>query len=157
MSNSKQPVIAVGAVVFRDDQVLLVERKQPPNQGQWAIPGGKVRLGESIYAAAEREILEETGIIISARKPVYTFELIEKDPQGEVVYHYVIIDLLADYVGGQPRAADDVSAAAWVDRKLLSRLPVNQETRKLLREQFHFSDDATPAAKSDSAPDPDPL
>jgi len=143
MSNMTQPKIAVGAVVFHDNQVLLVERKQPPNQGQWAIPGGKVRLGESLAAAAEREILEETGITIRAGKPVYTFELIDIDSNGDVLYHYVIIDLLAEYVSGQPRPADDVSAAAWVDQQTLGSLPVNQETLKLLREKFDFTDDTT--------------
>ncbi len=141
MSAISQPKIAVGAVVFRDNQVLLVERKQPPNLGQWAIPGGKVRLGESLAAAAEREILEETGITIRAGNPVYTFELIDKASNGDVLYHYVIIDLLAEYISGQPKPADDVSAAAWVEAQTLSTLPVNPETLKLLREQFNFTSD----------------
>lgn len=141
MSTVKQPVIAVGAVIFQDDKVLLVKRKNPPNVEQWAIPGGKVQLGETLQAAAEREILEETGITIRAREPIYTFELIEKNPQDEVLFHYVIIDLLAEYVSGQPRHADDVSAAAWVDRNTLSTLNVNQETHKLLRQHFNFAED----------------
>jgi 8-oxo-dGTP diphosphatase len=139
MSKLTQPVIAVGAVIFQDERVLLVERKHPPSQGQWAIPGGKVRLGETLQAAAEREILEETGITIRALHPIYTFELIEKDPRGEILYHYVILDLLAEYVSGQPRPADDVSAAAWIDRNTLGSLQVNQETLKLLRQQFNFA------------------
>jgi 8-oxo-dGTP diphosphatase len=139
MSKVKQPVIAVGAVIFQNERVLLVKRNNPPNADQWAIPGGKVRLGESLHAAAEREILEETGITIKALNPVYTFELIEKVPQGDVAYHYVIIDMLAEYISGQPRPADDASAAAWVDRNMLHTLPVNQETLKLLSEQFNFS------------------
>lgn len=147
MSNMTQPIIAVGAVVFRDSHVLLVERKRPPNQGQWAIPGGKVRLGESLNAAAEREILEETGITIRAGKPVYTFELIEKDQNGNVIYHYVIIDLLAEYITGEPKPADDVSAAAWVDQKTLGNLPVNRETLRLLGERFNFTGD-TPSVRT---------
>jgi 8-oxo-dGTP diphosphatase len=139
MSNKKQPVVAVGAVVFREDSVLLVQRKHAPNQGQWAIPGGKVRLGETLQAAAEREIREETGIIIKALEPVYTFELIEKDSQDAISYHYVIIDLLAEYLTGEPRAADDVSAAAWVDQTMFSTLPVNATTKKLLRDKFNFT------------------
>ena len=138
MSKMNQPVVAVGAVVFHDESVLLVKRKHPPNAGQWAIPGGRLRLGESLQTAAEREILEETGISIRALAPIYTFELIDEDPHGEVLYHYVIIDLLAEYVAGQPRPADDASAAAWVDRNMLANLQVNQQTLKLLREQFDF-------------------
>ena len=138
MSKIDQAVVAVGAVVFKDESVLLVKRKYPPNAGQWAIPGGKLRLGETLQAAAEREILEETGIAINALKPIYTFELIEKDAQGDVLYHYVIIDLLAEYISGEPCPADDSSAAAWVDRKRLANLQVNQQTLGLLREQFNF-------------------
>lgn len=138
MSKVNQPLVAVGAVVFQDKRVLLVKRKHPPNAGQWAIPGGKLRLGETLQAAAEREILEETGITIRAQKPIFTFELIDTDAQGDLLFHYVIIDLFAEYIAGQPRPADDASEAAWIDRKRLASLHVNQQTLTLLREQFDF-------------------
>ncbi|MBW2439133.1 MAG: NUDIX domain-containing protein, partial [Deltaproteobacteria bacterium] len=60
-------MVAVGAIVFENDRVLLVRRGQPPSQDLWAIPGGRVKLGETLQEAAEREILEETGITIRAR------------------------------------------------------------------------------------------
>lgn len=145
MNKIVQPVIAVGAVVFHNDHILLVKRKQPPSQGQWAIPGGKVQLGESLRAAAEREIREETGVTIQAGDPVYTFEIIEPDAQGSIAYHYVIIDLLAEYIGGEPVAADDASQAAWIDRKSFTALPVNKTTRTLLQQQFHFPNPANQA------------
>lgn len=138
MSNVTQPVVAVGAVVFQDDCVLLVKRKQPPNQGQWAIPGGKVRLGETLHAAAEREILEETSITIKALNPIYTFEVIEKDQHGLIVYHYVVIDLFAEYIAGQPAPADDVSAAKWIDRQTFKTIIINQNTKELLLDKFNF-------------------
>jgi 8-oxo-dGTP diphosphatase len=138
MHNLKQPVLAVGAVVFHHDRILLVERKHAPNQGQWAIPGGKLQLGETLRAAAEREILEETGITIKAGDPIYTFEVIKHDPQGNIQFHYVVIDLRAEYIAGQPSAADDVSAAAWVDRDMFASLHVNNITKDLLRTQFNF-------------------
>jgi 8-oxo-dGTP diphosphatase len=54
----------VGAIVFHAGKVLLVKRGRPPAKGQWAIPGGTVNLGESLQEAAQREILEETGIAV---------------------------------------------------------------------------------------------
>lgn len=138
MSQTTGPIIAVGAVVFHHDRILLVRRKHPPNQEQWAIPGGKVQLGESLRQAAEREIYEETGITIRAGDPVYTFEVIEPDKNGVIAYHYVVIDLHADYISGEPVAADDASEAAWITREDFAQLPVNKTTRYLLQKQFQF-------------------
>lgn len=134
------PRPAVGAVVFKGDAVLLVQRGHPPSQGLWAIPGGSVRLGETLQAAAEREILEETGVVIRAGKPVLVFEAIEKDDDGAVKYHYVIVDLAADYVSGVPRPGDDAADAGWIGEHALARLPVNPATRRLLAEKFNFGD-----------------
>lgn len=61
MRYPEQPVLAVGIVVFHDDRVLLVRRAKAPSAGLWAIPGGRVELGETLQQAAERELLEETG------------------------------------------------------------------------------------------------
>ena len=68
------PQVAVGAIVIRDNKVLLVKRKQPPSEGLWAIPGGRVELGETLQKAAEREVREETGVTVQTGNPVYTFD-----------------------------------------------------------------------------------
>jgi ADP-ribose pyrophosphatase len=86
----------VGAIVVRDSRVLLIQRGQPPSEGLWAIPGGRVELGETLQEAAEREIKEETGLTIRARNPIHTFDVILRDEGGRVRFHYVIVDLLAD-------------------------------------------------------------
>nr|VFK54096.1 MAG: ADP-ribose pyrophosphatase YjhB, NUDIX family [Candidatus Kentron sp. TUN]VFK56116.1 MAG: ADP-ribose pyrophosphatase YjhB, NUDIX family [Candidatus Kentron sp. TUN] len=128
-----QPIAAVGAVVFRNQSVLLIRRSQPPNQGLWAIPGGCVRLGETFQAAAEREIWEETRIRIRAHGPIYIFDTVDRDGEGRVRYHYVITDLLADYLDGWPTAGDDALEARWVTSAELDSLPVSQATMDLLR------------------------
>ncbi len=132
------PRAAVGAVVFKNGAVLLVKRGKSPSLGLWAIPGGSVRLGETLQAAAEREIQEETGVVIRCGQPVLTFDVIQRDDDDHVVYHYVIVDLAAEYVSGEPQAADDADDARWVRETELAELPVNPATRQLLMESFHF-------------------
>ena len=132
------PRPAVGAVVFKGGAVLLVQRANPPSRGMWSIPGGRVRLGETLQRAAEREIFEETGVVIRANAPVLAFDVIQQDNHGQVKYHYVIVDLAADYVSGEPRAGDDAADARWITAEELDELTVNPATRRLLAEQFNF-------------------
>jgi 8-oxo-dGTP diphosphatase len=131
------PQVAVGAIVVRDGRVLLVRRGHPPSEGLWAIPGGSVELGETLQEAAEREIMEETGLTIQAGEPVYTFDVILRDDAGRVQFHYVIVDLLADYVRGEVHSGDDARDARWVTSGELEKLAVNQTTRELLKKLFH--------------------
>ena len=119
-----QPCVAVGAVVFNSGRVLLVRRGQAPAMDFWAIPGGKVKLGETLQAAAEREILEETGLRIRARDPIYTFDHLEKDETGQIRFHYVIVDLVGDLIGGEIRPGDDAAEARWI-------APDDMETLKI--------------------------
>ena len=132
------PRVAVGAIVVRDNRVLLVKRGQPPSQGQWAIPGGRVELGETLQAAAEREIKEETGLTIRAGDPAYTFDVILRDDAGRVRFHYVIVDLLADYLGGEPRPGDDAREARWLAPQDLIGLPVSPSTLDVLKKVLRF-------------------
>jgi len=132
------PRVAVGAVVFKDERVLLVRRGQAPAENQWAIPGGSVKLGETLQEAAEREILEETGVHVRAAKPIYTFDVIERDGEGKVRFHYVIVDLAAYYVAGDPCAGDDAIEARWVSAEEIRGLVVSSPTVKLLEVRFGF-------------------
>lgn len=131
--------VGVGAVVIRDGKVLLVKRGRDPGKGFWAIPGGAVELGESLQAAAEREILEETGVVIRAGRPIFAFDLIEKDDGGMLKFHYVIIDLETEYVSGEPLAADDADDACWLAPDDLASLNVIPVTIELL-EKIGFMD-----------------
>lgn len=127
------PEVAVGAVVLKDRKILLVKRDKAPQKGKWAIPGGSVKLGETLQAAAEREIAEETGLSIKSNKPIHVFDLIERDSHGEIAFHYVIVDLQADYMGGEIRPADDVSDAGWFSLDEVNDLDVSSSTIELLR------------------------
>jgi 8-oxo-dGTP diphosphatase len=133
------PRVAVGAVVFKDNKVLLIRRAKPPAKGLWAIPGGSVNLGETLQQAAERETLEETNLMIQATKPVFSFEVIEKDDNNQVRFHYVIIDLIADYISGNPIPGDDADEVRWVSSRELKNLDINPRTLKVLNSLFGFN------------------
>jgi ADP-ribose pyrophosphatase len=132
------PRVAVGAIVFKDEKVLLVQRGRPPAEGVWAIPGGSVKLGETLQEAAEREIHEETSLMIRAREPAFTFDVVVRDDSGAVRYHYVIVDLLADYLSGDLQPGDDALDARWFGADELKHIEVSNATRNLLKERFNF-------------------
>lgn len=127
------PRVGVGAIVFHEDRVLLVERGIAPSKGLWAIPGGGLELGESLQEAAEREVLEETGLIIEAREPVYTFDFIERDDTDTIHFHYVIVDVIAEYKSGNLQPGDDAADAAWLRWEDLEDMPVSANTLKVLK------------------------
>ena len=122
------PVAGVGAVIIKDNHVLLVKRSNPPKLGLWCIPGGKIKFGESLQQAAEREIKEETGITIRAGSPVYVFDLIMPDQK----IHYIIVDLAAEYVSGEVKAADDAADAKWWNLDNLASDKIDADTLNLL-------------------------
>jgi len=128
----ERPQVAVGAFVVKENTILLVKRKRPPGEGLWAIPGGRVELGETLQEAAEREVKEETGITIKAGSVVYAFDFIEYDDMGKTRFHYIIVDLLADYISGDPTAGDDASEVRWFNSEELISLPASESTMKAL-------------------------
>jgi mutator protein MutT len=107
-----RPVVGVGAVVFKGDQVLLVRRAHPPRQGSWSLPGGKQELGETVAQAVLREVREETGITIRILGLAAVVDLIDAEA-GTIRSHYTVIDLLAEWVEGEAVAGDDAAEVAW--------------------------------------------
>jgi ADP-ribose pyrophosphatase len=85
-----------------------------------------------LQEAAEREVFEETGIIVEAGEPIYTFDLIDADDTGRVLFHYIIVDLMAEYRGGFLVPGDDASEARWVTPEEMMNLPMADRTRQIL-------------------------
>ena len=134
------PRAAVGVIVLRENdsgvtEVLLVQRAKAPSRGMWALPGGSVELGETLEQAAEREVYEETGIEVRAGHVVHAFDAIERDVARRVAYHYVIVDVIAEYLAGRPEPGSDALAAAWFSANAVAEMSVSevsQETRRLV-------------------------
>ena len=108
-----QPSVGVGAVVIRDGRVLLIRRGKEPLRGRWLVPGGTLELGETLEEAVVREIREETALEVAPLEVLTVFDRIDRD-EGRVLYHYVIVDYLCEYLSGEPRAGSDAEAVALV-------------------------------------------
>ncbi len=109
-----RPFVAVGTIVVRDGCVLLARRGKEPSYGLWSIPGGAVEVGEDLKTAARREALEECGIDVECTDVLEVVERMTRDGDGRVRFHYVIIDYLARWVGGELKSSDEVLEARWV-------------------------------------------
>ncbi len=112
----KSPSLAVDGVIIKDNQILLIKRKNDPYKDKWAIPGGFVEYGEKTEDAVLREIKEETGLEarISGLVGVYS------DPKRDPRKHVVSITYLLKDVSGIAKGGDDAREAKWWD---VSKLP----------------------------------
>ena len=110
-----RPVAAAVAVLVRDDRILLVQRRNPPDATLWGCPGGKIEAGETIAAAAMRELFEETGVVAEAVRLLTPFDLLYRQADGPLLGHYVLLPVLCAFRSGIPSAATDARDAAWFD------------------------------------------
>lgn len=133
----KVPMVGVGVVVFNDNkQVALVKRGNEPSKGLWAIPGGKVELGEQVQQTARREIKEECNIDIEPQDFLGVVDLILKDNEGEIQYHYILLDYLAKYKSGELAPQSDVTEANWFFQDEIKDLDIPEVTLKILEKAF---------------------
>ena len=107
-------LLTVDAVIFNrasEPQVLLIQRKNPPYKGQWALPGGFVEKDEDLAIAAKRELQEETGLKVKNLKQVGTFGQPGRDPRGRTVS--VLYSGILENTDAHLEAATDASAVQW--------------------------------------------
>jgi ADP-ribose pyrophosphatase len=116
--------------------VLLVRRRNPPNRGRWALPGGLVELGETVQAAAVREILEETGLKVKIEGLLDVQTDLHADRNSRLEYHYVLVDYLASPVGGRLRLNPESSESGWFTRAQTGKLTMSRGTRAVLEMFF---------------------
>ena len=127
----------MGALIFDGDAILLVERGREPLKGYWSLPGGVLETGESLKAGIEREVIEETGLVVEAVEIAEVFERIMRDGEGRAEYHYVLIDYVCRVTGGTLGAADDSSAVAWVKRADLGDYLLTEGTLPVIERAYN--------------------
>ena len=109
-----RPYLAVSAAIFRDGRVLVVRRARPPSPGLYSLPGGGVELGETLEAAAVREVREETGLEIEPVALAGYRQMIARDAHGRIERHFVILPFAARWVGGEIALNEELSEAKWL-------------------------------------------
>ncbi len=111
MAGPETPNLMVDVVIPSEGGVVLIRRAGDPFEGQWALPGGFVEVGETVEAAATREAAEETGLAVELAGLVGVYSEPDRDPRG----HNVSVAFLARVVGGDLIAATDAAEVAVLD------------------------------------------
>ena len=132
-----QPLAGVGALVFKEDSILLVIRRNPPLEGTWSLPGGRCHEGEHLRDAVIREVKEECGIDIEVVDFLKLFEYIERDVRKKIKYHYIVFDFKALYKSGILQHASDASDARWVRIDELDKYELTDAVRGLVKETMN--------------------
>jgi ADP-ribose pyrophosphatase YjhB (NUDIX family) len=131
-----RPIIGVGAVIIHNGRALIVQRAAEPRKGEWTVAGGVLEVGETLRSGTEREVLEETGLVVKAGPVVDVFENIWPDAAGKTEFHYVLVDFLCELISGELHCATDAADARWVTLEELDRWELIGKTAEAIRKGF---------------------
>ena len=90
----ERPIVGIGAVVIKNDQVLLIRRGKPPRLGGLSLPGGAQKVGETVFEGALREVTEETGVEAEVLGLIDVVDSMTRDDDGRLQFHYTLIDVV---------------------------------------------------------------
>ena len=114
----KSPSITADGILIKNQQILLVKRKNQPFKGKWALPGGFVEYGEKTEDTVIREVLEETGLKTKINQLAAVYSDPDRDPRG----HTITVAYILDIIGGELVAGDDASDVKFFNVKELPDL-----------------------------------
>jgi|TARA_B100001971_G_C18050020_1_gene462314 ADP-ribose pyrophosphatase YjhB (NUDIX family) len=144
----EQPLVGIGVVVMGLQGVLLVKRGKPPREGEWSLPGGAQKLGETVFEAARREVMEETGLSIGILGLVDVVDSIRRDDAGKVQYHYTLVDILGRIPPNsetEPSPGSDADEAAWIPLVDVPGLGLWSETERIINLAVEMLEQVDPA------------
>lgn len=125
---ARRPEVAVGAIARQGESLLLIRRGQPPAEGRWSVPGGRVEWDEPLAEAVCREVQEETGLQVEVSGLAGVVE--RRYPPR---FHYVILDYFVEVTGGELRPGGDVTEVRWATADDLRLLPLSDGLAEALR------------------------
>jgi 8-oxo-dGTP diphosphatase len=126
-----RPILAVSTAVFRDGRVLIAQRARAPWRGAYSLPGGVVELGETLEAAAARELFEEVGVEAEIAHFVEHVQPIAREAE-RVRAHFVIAVFAARWRRGEPAVSEEVEAVLWADPLAIDHLPTTPELPRIV-------------------------
>ena len=121
----KIPSITADGILIKDNQILLVQRKNEPFKGKWALPGGFVEYGEKTEETVVREVFEETGLKTKIRGLAGVYSDPKRDPRG----HTITVAYVLEMSGGRLEAGDDASDVKFFK---VNKLPVLSFDHKVI-------------------------
>lgn len=135
-----RPIIGVGGVVVRGEEVLLIRRAHEPAKGAWSIPGGAVHIGETLEDAVKREILEETSISVRVHDVVAVLDRIIPDINKTIKFHYVLIDFLCTpFTNDNPLSGSDAEDGRYVNLSDLDDYELTAVTRDVIEHALRLA------------------
>jgi 8-oxo-dGTP diphosphatase len=131
-----RPFAAALAICRRGDKLLLAQRAKGPSMaiGRWGFPGGMHEVGETVLAAAARELKEETGVEAEPRRVIDAFDVIGREEDGRIRAHYVLVCVVLDWKSGEGEPIEDASAVGWYTAaEALQKLELLPDTLRLMK------------------------
>jgi len=134
----KHPMVGVGAIIVRNGKILIVKRKSEPGKGRWSVPGGLVELGETVGQTVKREVKEECSLDVEVDRLIDVVDSLTKDEEGNIKYHFVILDFFVKLKGGELKAGDDAEEAKWVPLEEVEKYNLTKTFREFLKRNMEI-------------------
>lgn len=129
-----KPIMGASVLVYDKNKFLLIKRGKEPYEGHWSLPGGSQEAGETLEAAAKRELKEETNLTAKSLKFAKIRDRITYEENGALKYHFVLATFVTNAFTGEPKALDDASDIGWFSLEEMNTMLTTPDTPEFIME-----------------------